>query len=192
MYEEIMAKPTPNVSGMNSALSGSPMMNAGMNTDRMHNKANRRGTAVALLARSTAVARFDVCPICTWTFSMVTVASSTRIPMANARPPSDMMLMVLPVSHRPNIEPSKASGMFDTTTITLRGSRRNNRIINPVKPAPMAPSVATLSTAATTVGDSSNSKVTFTGSASSSSSLGTASLAPPFAAAWRGAGRSVP
>ena len=58
--------------------------------------------------------------------------------------------------------------MFDTTTITLRGSWRNSRIISPVRPAPIMPSVATLSTAATTVGDSSNSKLTET-------SLGTAS-----------------
>ena len=159
-----MAKPTPRVSGMNNARNGSPMMNAGTNTDSMHSKASRIGTAVALLARSMAVAIFGVCPICTWTFSMITVDISTRMPMDRARPPSDMMLMVLPVNHKPNIDPNNASGMFDTTTITLRGSRRNNRIISPVKPAPIAPSVATLSTAATTVGDSSNSNVTFTSS----------------------------
>ncbi len=144
------------------------MMKAGMNTDRMHNNARSRGTAVALLACSTAVATFCVWPICTWTFSMVTVASSTRMPMASAMPPSDMMLIVLPVIHSPKSEPSRASGMFDTTTITLRMSPRNSRIIRPVRPAPIMPSVATLSTAATTVGDSSNSKLTET-------SLGTAS-----------------
>ncbi len=58
--------------------------------------------------------------------------------------------------------------MLDTTTITLLGSPRNKRIMSPVKPAPISPSVATLSTAATTVGDSSNSKLIET-------SLGTAS-----------------
>ena len=64
-YDEIMAKPTPRVSGMNSDRSGSSMMNAGMNTDRMQSRARSRGTAVALLAFSTAVAMFFVCPICT-------------------------------------------------------------------------------------------------------------------------------
>ena len=35
-YDAIMANPTPRVSGMNSDRSGSSMMNAGMNTDKMH------------------------------------------------------------------------------------------------------------------------------------------------------------
>ena len=163
-YDEIMAKPTARVSGMNSDRSGSSMMNAGMNTDRMQSRASSRGTAVALLAFSTAVAIFGVSSICTWVFSMVTVASSTRMPMASAMPPSDMMLIVLPVTQSPNSDPVRASGMLQTTTSTLRKSRRNRRIISPVRPAPIAPSVATLSTACTTVGDSSNSKLIFTSS----------------------------
>ena len=48
-YDEIMANPTARVSGMNSDRSGSAMMNAGMNTDRMQSNASSRGTAVALL-----------------------------------------------------------------------------------------------------------------------------------------------
>ena len=82
--------------------------------------------------------------------------------MASAMPPSDMMLIVLPVTQSPNSDPVRASGMLQTTTSTLRRSRRNSRIIRPVRPAPIAPSVATLSTACTTVGDSSNSKLIFT------------------------------
>ena len=77
--------------------------------------------------------------------------------MARARPPSVMMLMVLPVSHSPSSEPSRAMGMLKTTTNTLRQSRKNSRIIRPVSVAPMAPSVATLRIDSTTVGDSSNS-----------------------------------
>ena len=87
-YDEIMAKPTARVSGMNRDRSGSCMMNAGMNTDRMQSRARSRGTAVALLAWSTAVAMFCVCPICTCVFSMVTVALSTRMPMASAIRPA--------------------------------------------------------------------------------------------------------
>ena len=167
-YDEIMANPTPRVSGMNSDRSGSSMMNAGMNTDRMQSNAKSRGTAVALLACSTAAATFGACSICTCVFSIVTVASSTRMPIASAIPPSDMMLIVLPVTHSPTSDPKSASGMLATTTSTLLRSPRNKRIISPVKPAPIIPSVATLSTAATTVGDSSNSKLIET-------SLGTAS-----------------
>ena len=88
---------------------------------------------------------------------MVTVASSTRMPMASASPPSDMMLIVLPVSHRPTSELVSDRGMLISTTITLRRSCRNSRIISPVSAAPIAPSVATLLMAARTVGDSSNS-----------------------------------
>ncbi len=95
-------------------------------------------------------------------FSTSTVASSTRMPIASARPPSDMMLMLLPVMYSPNSDPISASGMFDTTTITLRQSPRNNMIIKPVSAAPMIPSVPTLLMAVTTVGDSSNSKPIFT------------------------------
>ena len=110
------------------------MMNAGMNTDRMHSSASRRGTAVIRLPWRTAEAMLSVRPIWTWMFSTVTVDSSTRMPMARAIPPSDMMLIVLPVIQSPNSEPSRASGMFETTTITLRMSRRNRRIISPVSP----------------------------------------------------------
>ena len=90
------------------------------------------------------------------------------MPIASAMPPSDMTLIVLPVTQSPHNDPMSASGMLDTTTTTLLRSRRNSRIISPVKPAPIIPSLATLSTAATTVGDSSNSKLIVT-------SLGTAS-----------------
>ncbi len=144
------------------------MMNAGTKTDRMHRSASRIGTAVAWLPRSTAVAIFGVPCICTWMFSMVTVAMLTRMPIASAMPPSDMMLIVLPVAHRPTSEPRSASGMVVTTTSTLLTSRRNSRIISPVRAAPIRPSVATLWTAATTVGDSSNWKLTFTSSGTDS------------------------
>ena len=40
-----------------------------------------------------------------------------------AMPPSDMMLIVLPVTQSPNNEPSRASGMFETTTITASAGR---------------------------------------------------------------------
>ena len=93
---------------------------------------------------------------------MITVDISTRMPIDSASPPSDMMLIVLPVSQSPTNDPSRASGMLATTTITLLRSRRNRRIIRPVKPAPIAPSVATLSIAVSTVGDSSNWKLILT------------------------------
>ena len=119
--------------------------------------ANNRDVAVAASLRRTARATESVWCICTWVFSTVTIAMSTRMPIDSARPPSDMMLIVLPVSHRPTRAAVSASGMPSTTTITVRTSRRKIRIISPVSTAPIPPSVATLLMAARTVGDSSNS-----------------------------------
>jgi hypothetical protein len=111
---------------MNSDRSGSPMMKAGMNTERMQSRARSRGTAVITavirLPWSTAEAMLSVRCICTWMFSTVTVDSSTRMPMASAMPPSDMMLIVLPVSQSPKSDPNRASGMLDTTTLTMKPS----------------------------------------------------------------------
>ena len=132
-------------------------MNVGMNTERMQSMASRprrvRGAFASCAARAMELVR----SIWACVFSIVTVASSTRMPMASANPPSDMMLIVLPVSHRPTSEQVNDKGMLMSTTITLRMSRRNKRIISPVSPAPMTPSVTTLLMAARTVGDSSNS-----------------------------------
>ena len=168
-YDEIMAKPTPSVSGMNSDRSGSPMMNAGMNTDRMQSKASSRGTAVALLACSTAVATFGVCSICTWTFSIVTVASSTRMPIASAMPPSDMMLIVLPVSQSPNSEPEQGErdvGHDDDHAPQVAEEQQDHQARSgPRRSAPRWPRSRR---PRRTVGDSSNSKLIVT-------SLGTAS-----------------
>ena len=152
-----MAKPTAIANGTNSERTGSAMMNAGMNTDRMQSMANSRGTAVSLLPRSTARASERVRVICTWMFSIDTVASSTSMPIDRARPPSVMMLIVAPLIHSAHSEPSSAMGMLNTTTRTLRQSCKNSRIIRPVKVAPMKPSTATLLIDSLTVGDSSNS-----------------------------------
>ena len=78
---------------------------------------------------------------CVWMFSITTVDMSTRMPMASARPPNVMMLMVWPVSHSDRTAPISASGMFSTTTSALRQSRKNKRITNPVSNAPSAPSI---------------------------------------------------
>ena len=152
-----MENPTARVSGMNSERTGSFKMNVGMNTERMQSMAKRRAVAVAALARRAARATESVWSIWAWVFSIVTTASSTRIPMASANPPRDMMLSVLPVSHRATRAKVKEQGMLTSTTATLRTSPRNNKIISPVSPAPIRPSVATLLMAARTVGDSSNS-----------------------------------
>ena len=146
-YEVIIAPPTASESGTNSARTGPVMMNDGMNTQRMHRSASNRGTAVSMFPWRTARDIDGVCSICVWMFSISTVASSTRMPIASANPPRVMILIVLPVRSRMTIDPSSASGMLRTTMITARRSRRNSRTISPVSPAPSAPSTPTLSMA---------------------------------------------
>jgi len=90
-------------------------------------------------------------------FSTVTTASSTRIPIASAKPPSDMMFSVWPVSHKPTREVVNDRGMLTSTTTTVRTSRRKIRIIKATSEAPIPASVATVLMAVRTVGDSSNS-----------------------------------
>ena len=86
----------------------------------------------------TAEATDGVFSILWLMFSISTVASSTRIPMASASPPRVMRLIVWPVSHSATKAPQIANGILRTTTITLRQSRRKTSTISPVRIAPKA------------------------------------------------------
>jgi len=155
-----IAKPTASDSGTNNACAAPCMKKEGMKTASTQSIARSRGTAVCWLPRRTDRATERVPSIWWWMFSTSTVDSSTRIPMASASPPRVMMLIVCPVSHRPTKAPQSANGMFSTTTMTLRQSRRNRSTISPVRAAPIAPSVTTVHIERVTVGDWSSSKLT--------------------------------
>ena len=62
-------------------------------------------------------------------FSIVTVASSTRMPTASARPPSVMMLMVWPRKLSTMTEVRIDSGIDTAMISVLRQLPRNSRII---------------------------------------------------------------
>jgi len=79
-------------------------------------------------------------------FSMVTVASSTRIPTANASPPRVMTLRVCPLTASSAIAESTARGIDAAIMIVERQLPRNSRIIALVSSAAMMPSWATLPT----------------------------------------------
>src|SRR5271170_1318173 len=68
--------------------------NIGKKTIQMHIVETRAGTAIC--AAPSRMPSWSAAPSSRWRsiFSIVTVASSTRIPTARARPPSVMMLMV--------------------------------------------------------------------------------------------------
>src|SRR3954451_20490119 len=80
-------------------------------------------------------------------FSIVTVASSTRMPTASAKPPSVMILSVSPIADSMMIAPSTDSGIEMAMMTVERQLPRNSRIITLVRSAAMTPSTATPSIA---------------------------------------------
>ncbi len=76
-------------------------------------------------------------------FSIVTVASSTRMPTASARPPSVIRLIVSPSAESRMIEAITDNGIEIVMISVLRHEPRNSRIISAVSAAAMMPSVAT-------------------------------------------------
>src|SRR3982074_737605 len=90
-----------------------------------------------------AGARSLPCSRCQLMFSIATVASSTSMPTASARPPSVMMLMVSPSALSTMIELRIESGI-DTAMITvLRQLPRKTRIISAVRQAATSASRST-------------------------------------------------
>jgi len=75
--------------------------------------------------------------------SIVTVASSTRIPTASARPPKVMMLSVSPSAQSVPMAPRTESGMDVVTIRVERQLPRNRRIIRLVSAAAITPSRTT-------------------------------------------------
>ncbi len=83
-------------------------------------------------------------------FSMVTVASSTRMPTASASPPSVMTLMVSPSTDRVASEARTESGIDVAMMRVERQLPMNSSTIRPVSEAAITPSRITLDTAEVT------------------------------------------
>src|SRR3984957_4728855 len=77
-----------------------------------------------------------------WVFSIVTVESSTRMPIASASPPSVMVLMVASRKYNTISEDRIDSGIEIITTSVDRQEPRNRMIISAVRTAAMAPSLS--------------------------------------------------
>ena len=76
-------------------------------------------------------------------FSIATVASSTRMPTASARPPSVMMLIVSPSALSTMIEARIESGIETAMISVLRQLPRKSRIISAVRQAAITASRTT-------------------------------------------------
>ena len=98
------------------------------------------GTAIWLAP--SRIARIIGFPIARlrWMFSISTVASSTRMPTARARPPSVMMFKVWPSAPRTRIEHKMDNGIDVATTRVLRQLPIKSRIMNAVRHAAIRPS----------------------------------------------------
>jgi hypothetical protein len=108
--------------------------NIGTNTMQMQIVETNAG-AICCEPSRIAGSRSFPCSRCQLMFSIATVASSTRMPTASARPPSVMMLIVSPSALSTMIELSTDSGIDTAMISVLRQLPRNTRIISAVRQA---------------------------------------------------------
>ena len=117
---------------------------------QMHNVETSAGTAICRAPSRMAGTTSGMFTRLRWIFSISTVASSTRIPTASARPPRVMMLMVSPRALITQIETRIDSGIEIAMMIVLRQLPRNSRIMAAVRQAAIIASRTTPLTAART------------------------------------------
>ena len=149
-YEAIIANTTAIASGVNRYCAVPVSSSTGTNTMQIDKVDTNVGTAICDAPSSTA--RTSGLPM--WrlrcVFSISTVASSTRIPTASARPPSVITLIVWPSRLRMQMELRIESGIEVHTMRVLRQLPRNSRMTRPVSTAAMRVSRTTPPMAART------------------------------------------
>src|SRR5205807_7993325 len=128
-YDASMAKTTAKASGVNRYAAGPVRYTTGTKTTQMDRVDTNAG--VAICAAPTRMARRSgfFMAMLRWTFSISTVASSTRMPTAKAMPPSVMVLSEWPKAHRTMMDTRIDSGIDVATIRVLRHEPRNTRII---------------------------------------------------------------
>ena len=110
--------------------------NIGRNTMQMHSVETSAGTAICARAIEDGLLVVSLAPLqdSASMFSISTVASSTRMPTASARPPSVMMLIVSPEQAQARSPTTKIDrGIEIAMMIVERQLPRNSRIINAVR-----------------------------------------------------------
>ena len=121
--------------------------NIGTNTMQMLSSETKAGTTICAAPSMMAASTSLPCSRCQLMFSIVTVASSTRMPTASASPPRVMTLSVSPMTESVMIEPRTESGIEIAMMSVDRQLPRNSRIIRLVSAAAMTPSRTTPATA---------------------------------------------
>ncbi len=152
-YDQAIANITARAMGTNRKRGTPSRKNIGTNTMQMQSVETKAGVAICCAPSVIAATTPFPCSRCQLMFSMVTVASSTRMPTASARPPSVMMLSVSPAAASMAIAAKMASGMDVAMMMVDRQLPRNNRIIRLVNTAAIAASVTTPAMALSTNND---------------------------------------
>ncbi len=113
---------------------------------QMHSVDTKVGTTIWFAASMIAGSRSW--PVSRWAsmFSIITVASSTRMPTASASPPSVITLMVCPNQDSARIEHRIDSGIEVATISVERQEPRNSSTVSPVSTAAVSISSTTFST----------------------------------------------
>ena len=148
--EPIIANNTASAIGANRNPEIPGRKNIGTKAMQMQSSETKAGTTIcsapSRMAWDTGF-RFSKCQLM---FSIVTVASSTKMPTASANPPNVMIFNVCPSADNSAMENRIASGMEITMTKVERQLPRNSRIITLVSAAAIMPSLMTPDTAART------------------------------------------
>ena len=139
-YEASIAKMTDIASGPKRYFAVPCRKKMGTKTTQMHSVETKAGTAICW-----APSRMAFTSGLSWLrlrvmFSTSTVASSTRMPTARARPPSVIVLIVSPRAERQMIEVKIERGIDMATTSVFRHEPRKRRIIAAVRQAAMTAS----------------------------------------------------
>ena len=140
-----MAKTTASASGTNRYLATPESRNIGANTMQIESVATKAGVAICdALSRITSsksfsgsASRFRLM------FSTSTVASSTKMPTASARPPRVMILIVSPIALNAIMEVRIARGIEVAMMRVLLQLPKKVRIMKAVRHAAISVSLTT-------------------------------------------------
>ncbi len=128
--EAIIANTTAIAIGANRKPATPGSRNIGTKAMQMHSSETKAGATICAAPSRIASRTALPCSRCQLMFSIVTVASSTRMPTASARPPSVMMLSVWPDADSPATAARIASGIEAAMMTVERHEPRNSRIIS--------------------------------------------------------------
>src|SRR5271163_442066 len=135
-YDAIIANTTASASGVKMYCAAPDKSVTGTNTIQMHIVDTSAGTATCCaLFRMAAAKGILLAARFRCVFSISTVASSTSMPTASAKPPSDITLIVSPRWEKAVTEKRTASGIEVHTIRVLRQLPRKTRIMMAVSKA---------------------------------------------------------